>query len=121
MSKRRTYKDETKAAVMAALLAGQSISEVADEYKIPRGTVAGWSSKLNDAGVSSVSNTKKEEVGYLLVQYVEATVRTLTKQVQVVGDEEWVAQQSAAEMATLMGVLTDKVMKMFEAFGEAQE
>ena len=43
----RKYSDEIKAAVMASLLAGQSISNVASEYKIPEGTVKGWSARLN--------------------------------------------------------------------------
>ena len=51
------YSPETKAAVMAALLSCQSVTSVAKEYNIPRGTVAGWSANLPDK--STVSNTKK--------------------------------------------------------------
>jgi transposase-like protein len=36
------YDESTKAAVMGALLAGQSISSVAREYQIPKGTVSEW-------------------------------------------------------------------------------
>jgi len=35
-----TYSPETKAAVMAALLEGQSVCKVAKEYSIPKGTVS---------------------------------------------------------------------------------
>jgi transposase-like protein len=39
---RNSYTDETKAAVMAALLEGQSVPSVAKEYDIPKGTVSNW-------------------------------------------------------------------------------
>jgi transposase-like protein len=41
------YSEEIKAAVMAALLTGQSVSEVAKEYKIPEGTIYSWKSRQN--------------------------------------------------------------------------
>jgi transposase-like protein len=39
---RNSYTDETKAAVMAALLEGQSVSSVAKEYDISKVTVSNW-------------------------------------------------------------------------------
>ena len=38
MSKRNKYSAEKKAAVMAALLAGQRVDEVAKEYGVPANT-----------------------------------------------------------------------------------
>ena len=45
---RTTYTDQTRAQVMAALLAGQSVSAVASEYKVPRGTIARWRAAAAD-------------------------------------------------------------------------
>ena len=44
---RRRYTNESRAEVMAALLAGQSIRAVATQYRNPEGTVASWESTLN--------------------------------------------------------------------------
>src|SRR5207249_15883 len=44
------HSDETRAAVLAALLAGQSITEVAKQYRIGRATVIAW---RDVAGASS--------------------------------------------------------------------
>jgi hypothetical protein len=41
-AKRSTYSPETRAAALAALLAGQSVSKVAEEYNLPKGTVSNW-------------------------------------------------------------------------------
>lgn len=39
---RQSYSEEVKAAAMASLLEGQSVSAVAKEYEIPKGTVSNW-------------------------------------------------------------------------------
>ena len=53
------HSEEVKAAVMQALLAGQSISSAAKEYNIPRGTVADWSSRLpSDKKIKTISYSK---------------------------------------------------------------
>jgi len=112
---RSKYDDDTKAAVMAALLEGQSIRSVAEEYDIPRGTVGGWARKAREQGVSGVSDTKKEEIGELLTEYLAQNLKTLQKQAEQFGDEEWLQKQDAAEVATLHGVMTDKAVRLLEA------
>lgn len=117
MGKRRSYSNEEKAAVMAALLAGQSVSEVADEYKIPEGTVKGWSSKLDRD--PSVPTTKKEEIGDLLVESLRENIETIRYISEKIRNEDWILKQDAASLATLFGVKMDKAIKVIEAFGEA--
>ena len=112
------YSDETKAAVMAALLTGQSVSSVAREYSIPRGTVAGWSSRLNSSDLSNVSNTKKAEIGDLLTDYLRETIITLKEQAVFFRDPTWLEKQGASELAVLHGVQTDKAIRLLEAFGD---
>jgi len=54
------YSEETKAAVMSALLSGQSVGKVADDYNIPEGTVKSWKSRqLNGETVATVATEKK--------------------------------------------------------------
>lgn len=110
---RKKYSEETKAQVMAALLTGQSINSVAKEYSIPKSTVANWSSQSRQNG--TVPNTKREIIGDLLVGYLEASLKTLTAQVEVFGDEGWIRRQSASEVAVLHGVVTDKAIRLLEA------
>ena len=42
----KAHPPEKQAAVIAALLEGQSVKAVAEEYNIPRGTVSGWKAKV---------------------------------------------------------------------------
>lgn len=114
----REYSEETKAAVMAALLAGQSVSKVADEYNIPPGTVRSWKSRqANGETVAVVATEKREEVGELLLAYLYANLRALKAQTAVFSDPAWLAKQDAGEVAVLHGVMTDKAVRLLEALG----
>lgn len=116
---RTTYSPEIKAAVMAALLAGQGVAEIAAEYRLPEGTVKSWRSRLKrqDAPVADVAPEKREEVGDLLLRYLRATLLTLEQQTVAFRDPEWLRKQPAGEVAVLHGVLTDKAIRLLEAMG----
>ena len=119
---RREYSDETKAQVMAALLAGQSVSSAAHEYKIPKGTVSSWRKlALNKAvGVDANATQKGTSIDALLQNYVEANLVTLREQSEFFRDRDWLKEQSASELAVLHGVVADKTVRILEAWGNAQ-
>lgn len=117
-----TYSEELKASVMAALLAGQSISEIAKEYNIPEGTVKSWKSRqLNGETVALVATEKREIIGELLLGYLSELLVTLKKQVVIFRDEDWLKQQSASEVAVLHGVIADKGIRLLEALADTGE
>lgn len=119
MAERATYDEATKAAVMAALLTGQSISYVAKEYKIPHGTVATWSRNLQRD--HTVSNEKRERIGELIIDNVEAELLTTIAMQDVFTDKEWLKKQSASELAVLYGVIKDKTHRVLEALPERSD
>ncbi len=111
------YSEETKAAVLAALLSGQSVSYVSREYSIPKGTVKSWKSRELNGNVASVATQKKQEIGELLTQYLEANLAALKAQAVVFSDPAWLRKQHASDAAVLHGVMTDKAVRLLEAFG----
>lgn len=118
----RSYAPELKAAVMAALLAGQSTPEIAEEYSVPEGTVRSWKSRQGGTPVARVATEKSEEIGDLLLDYLRVSLRTLKTQVEHFGDKSWLASQDASELAVLHGVQTDKAIRLLEALsGGADE
>lgn len=120
MTERREYDEATKAAVMAALLAGQSVSSVAKEYNIPKGTVSGWRNQAMN-GVAAISTQKREEIGDALLGYLNAAIRTLHLQVEVFGDQDWLKRQEANQLAVLHGVIADKSIRLLEALADNEE
>lgn len=118
---RREYSEATKGAVMAALLAGQSLSSAAKEYKIPKSTLANWSADARKTVGGSVPNVKKNEIGELLLGYLCASLQTLKLQVEAFGDKTWIAEQPANELAVLHGVIADKSIRLLEALSSESE
>ena len=107
---------ETRAAVMAALLEGQSLNKIADEYHVPKATVSRWKNE----GVSG-SGTQKEQIGALVLEFLKESLQTAIEQVQVFRDEKWLKRQDASQVAVLYGVNLDKAIRLLEALAASQE
>lgn len=122
MAERREYDEATKAAVMAALLMGQSVAEVAKQYKINPSTIKSWKSRQRNgdqvATVATVATEKRERVGELLFDYLETMLRTLKVQAEHFGDKKWLDKQSADSSAVLHGVSIDKAVRLLEAISD---
>lgn len=122
---RREYDDATKSAVMAALLAGQSVSSAASEYKVPKGTVSGWkrvAQKLDEGGRTwATQKSASESIDALLLSYVKENLVTLREQAIFFRDPEWLKRQEASQVAVLHGVIADKSIRLLEAFGGDSE
>jgi transposase-like protein len=119
---RETYSDEIKAQALAALLTGQSFTQVARIFSVPVGTLKSWKNRHEDALLSqpdaSGATTKRERIGQLLIEYVEESLTTLREQQRIFRDEAWLKQQSASEVAVLHGVTTDKVIRLLEGLAD---
>lgn len=117
----RQYSDETKAAVMAALLAGQAIGQIAEEYNIPASTIRSWKSRQkNGESVAVVATEKKEEIGELLLAYLRANLTALEVQARHFSNLDWLKEQNADQLAVLHGVQTDKAVRLLEALTRAE-
>ena len=105
------HSEEKRAAVLAALLAGQSVGEIAESYQIPERTVWRW----REAKLAEIVREKKERISEKLLTYLDGLFETLIAQQKVFRDETYLKEQSAAEVATLHGVLCDKGFRILEA------
>jgi len=119
---RNEYGDEVKAAVMSALLAGQSASQIAQTYNIPAATIRAWKSRQqNGEGVAIVATEKKSHIGDMLVDLLETEIETLRVLSIASRDPHWLKLQHAEGMAVFSGVKYDKVARILEAFGKADD
>ena len=114
-----THSEDTKAAVMAALLSGQSVSEAARRYNIPKGTVSDW--RKQAVGDTVTPTQKRERIGELVLAYLSTALETLEAQARMFRDEDWLRKQNAADVAVLHGVVTDKSIRLLEALAASQE
>lgn len=115
MSRKKEHSEEVKAQVLASLLSGESITSVAHKYKIPPGTIKSWKNRQDATPVALVATTKREEIGGLLIGFLEKSIRSLSVQVEQFGDKTWLQNQSAADLTELFGSLTDRTFRLLEA------
>ena len=116
---RREHDEQTKAAVMAALLTGQSVYAAARDFKIPIGTVKRWSADAKER-LAPVRNQKQERIGDLLIDNVEAALETTREILNVVKDPKWLRIQEASEIGVLYGIIQDKTFRILEALPDSE-
>lgn len=112
---RKGYTEEFKAEVLAALSSGLSRADVSRQYKVPKGTISSWQTRQTATPVALVAAGKREEIGALLVGFLEKSIRTLSVQVEHFGDKTWLQSQSASEAADIFGTITDRTFRLLEA------
>ena len=120
---RREYDEQTKAAVMAALLTGQSVYAAAKDFKIPVGTVKRWSADAKER-LQPARNQKTERLGDLIIDNVEAALETTREILNVIKDPKWLRRQEASQIGVLYGIIQDKTYRILEALpdsGDAEE
>jgi transposase-like protein len=110
---------EVRAAVMAALLAGQGVCEVSKEFDLPKSTVSRFRSELSGEQLERIGTKKQEDFGELLAGYLKETLITLQAQAIFCRNEAWLSKQSASDIAVLQGVSCDKTLRLLEAIERA--
>lgn len=114
---KQPYSPDTRAAVLAAIAAGEPIAAVARQYGIARSTVQNWmaSSHVSEYRTPAIQQ-KKAEIGQQVYGLLEDYIETLRIQVRATRDEDWIKKQSADSLAILHGVLADKSIRLLAAF-----
>lgn len=117
----KSHPDELRAQVMASLLAGQGVSEVADQYSLDLSVVSRWRKAIPNDKLQLLASKKSEELEGLLFKYLTQTLKTLTIQSEVASEREYILKQPAGEFAVLHGVMADKSIRLLEAIHRANE
>lgn len=115
MARGKAHPPELKAAVLAALLIGQSVDAVAEEYSLPADTVRNWSREAKTAAQLLATEKGGLDIGERIAHYLDKSLETLAVQVEHFRDREWLGRQDAADAAVLHGVLVDKVVRILQA------
>lgn len=111
----KAHSDETRAAVISALLEGQGVTEVADRYKLDKSVVSRWKNELAPEQLQQVSTEKRERLADLIERHLRTSLESAAGIAAKVNDETWIAKQNASDVAVLYGVLTDKSIRILEA------
>lgn len=114
----REYSPEVKAAVMAALIAGQTVRQIEREYGVSKGTISAWNQEAKGivSAIELVPNTKKEQIKGLLIDLLIAKIKAQIAISEHAANAEWLANQDASALAMFYGVSDDKLIRLLEKF-----
>lgn len=113
--KGQQHSEETRAQIVAALLAGQGVNEVSRKYNIPKATVSRLKNGLAVEQLEQVETLKKERLTDLIEAHLTQSLKAATGIASKVCDDTWFAKQNAADIGVLYGILTDKAVRILEA------
>ena len=118
MTRGKRHSDQVRATVIAALLAGQRVNEVAEKYKIDKSIVSRWKSKIPADELQRITEKSIEEFQELIAEALRSILKSLKFSADAIRSPDgwkWIQDNSPAEFATLVGVLTDKGFRLLEA------
>lgn len=116
MARGKAHSENTKAAVLAAILEGQGVGEIAKKYRLPKQTVSDLKKHLSEIEFGQVRTKKRENLTDLVESHLSASLKAATSLAQKCStDQVWFGKQSASEIAALYGILSDKAIRLLEA------
>lgn len=117
MAKGRKHTPETEAAVMAALLSGQGVNEVARQYSLSPSVVSRIKSSIDSEKLEQAGMQKKERLVDLIEGHLMASLKAAIALAEQANDGAWRNKQSASDIAVFYGVISDKAFKLVEIAG----
>jgi len=113
MTRGLAHPPELRAQVVAAVLAGASISALARQYGISKGTIGTW---LESDEIRTVRTAERahdpDSIYEWILDLVAAHVTTIQAQLQAASRPAWLEKQSAAELAQLVAVERDTALRL---------
>lgn len=112
--------DEIRAAVLAELLAGHTVTHVSEKFKIPQGTVSRLRKAIPAEKLNEIETKKGERIAELITQNLELSFQAMNNIASQTANVEWLNRQNAHDLATLFGVTADKIFRVLEAIENAR-
>lgn len=119
MAQGKPIPDATRAAIMAALLTGQSVGEASRGLDIAKSTVSRIKARMTPLDLQAAQDARGNELETLVLEYVRTNLETLTAQSRVAGMPEYIQAQPASELAVLHGMIAEKTFRILSALRPA--
>lgn len=106
-----------RAAVLASLLMGKSVSQIAIQYNLPYQTVYSWAAKFD------ITNPiqRRDQLSEKMLTLVEQEIESLLAISLTTRNEDWVLDQTASELAQFVATKQNFLMGILAAYGRVTE
>lgn len=115
---------EVRAQVMAALLTGQGVCEVARSFQLPDSTVSRIKKTIDPKQLADVGRQLEEKKRFdfqaRMLEFLDDNLKTLQAIAKEAARPEYIQKQPASELAVLYGVIADKSFRIAGALEPAE-
>jgi transposase-like protein len=112
------HPDELRAQVVAAVIAGATISQAARQYGLSKQTVSRWVAEAGVGTLGTESGAREDgtTLEELLLDLVAEHAITLRAELQAAARPDWLEKQSAADLAQLVVAQRDTLIRLLAGF-----
>ena len=112
MTQGRAYPAATRAAVLAAILSGASVSDVARAHGVDKGTVSRWAAANTTLATMRNRERDPETIAAAVYDLIVDHVRTMRAQLDFVTSTDYLKEQPAAAIAELFEVEGNVLLRL---------
>ena len=121
MAQGKVTSKEIRNRAVASLLSGRTITETAKQLDLPTSTVFDIKKKIPSELLEGARAKKRQELSDSIAGFLDEGFRTQRNAWRVTENREWLKGQSAGELATFIGVTSDKMFRILELIEKANE
>jgi transposase-like protein len=121
MTRGAPHPAQLRAEAVAAVLAGQALADVARRYGIAKGTLGNWLAERDVGTIGTPDAHNEPDLGELIYGLIQDHIQALSAQLQAASRPEWLRQQSAADLAQLLGAERDTLLRLLAGLRPAPE
>lgn len=110
----RRISDEKRETIKALLLSGESPKAVAKAHKVSERTVRRILKEIPDQ-VEEMKEGRRYDLETMLLDYVAENFATQTALLKQIRQPDWIKKQSGRDIAVMLGVLSDKTVRILSA------
>lgn len=110
MPRGKAFPSEVRVKAVGAVVSGESLIVVARRLSIPKSTLIRW---VREDGPIQPSNARsREAMAELIYDTIADAFTALRAQLQASADPEWIKDQTAGDLAQLMGTISDRTIRL---------
>jgi DNA-binding IclR family transcriptional regulator len=110
----------TREAVIAALLTGQGVGEIARDLKLPDSTVRNYKRELSATQIAELNQKRAQQLDDMLWDHIEATFAAQKAILTHVQSPKYIQRHNPSDLAVFVGVTNDKAIRILDAIERAR-
>jgi hypothetical protein len=114
----KPHPPEIRRAVVAELLAGKGLNETCKKYGVAKASAKLW--KAENSPVAPETARTREAMAILIYDTLTEVLSAIRVQLRAASREEWLKEQTAGDVAALLGTEFDRAIRLLAGFRPAE-